>query len=412
MKRIISILIVILFGLLPFTDLSAQPKKTRVASSSKAKTTSTAKDQQNVSRASLMYPTAVAVPEEVPWRRDIYRSLDLTRNENAALYYPVQPQGENVNLFTLLFRLLNKGQIPAYEYKLDGVEDFSLANRLHFKDMLDKYSIFYEIDGKNINVADADVPSAEVLSYYVKESSYFDQQTATYHSRIVALCPVLHRSDEFSMSDDMSSVMTYPMFWVKIDDIEPYLAQKMVMTSNVNNAARMSMADFFATNHYKGTIYMTTNMQNKSLAQQVEAMQQQQLPDSLKMPEDPVAAKKKKLLQQEQNRIEKQMVDFEKHIWETPVDSAALARKAAEEAAANTKKSKSSRSSRRSARESQPEVAANDSTAATTAEPTKKLSRSASRSARRSSSTNEKKEKQSKASSSGTPRVSARRQRR
>ena len=40
-----------------------------------------------------MFPTAVDVPEDPTWRRDIYRSIDLTKDENAALYYPVEPQG-------------------------------------------------------------------------------------------------------------------------------------------------------------------------------------------------------------------------------------------------------------------------------------------------------------------------------
>jgi len=212
------------------STVTAQPKKSRVAQN---KEKAAQKAQQNIDRASILFPTAVAMPEDVPWRRDIYRSLDLTKDENAALYYPVEPQGNEMNLFTLLFRLLNVGKIPAYEYKLNGLEDFTKANRMHFKDMLDRYGIYYEIDGNSIKVADADVPSSEVLSYYVKESSYYDAGTATYHTRVTALCPVLHRSDDFSM--DMRK---YPLFWVKIEDIEPYLAQHQIMVSNLNNAAR------------------------------------------------------------------------------------------------------------------------------------------------------------------------------
>lgn len=353
MKRIVLITLIALIAV----AAQAQPQKTRVQTTSSRTTGSRTaaagkKEEPKVSRASIMFPTAVAVPEEVPWRRDVYRSLDLTKDENAALYYPVEPQGNDVNLFTLLFRLLNTGQIPAYEYKLDGVEDFSQANRMHFKDMLDRFSIFYEIDGRSIKVADADVPSSEVLSVYVKESSYFDQNTATYHSRVVALCPVLHRADDFSMDQ-----RKYPMFWVKIEDVEPYLSQRMVMTSNLNNAARMSMADFFATNHYKGDIYMTTNMQGKSLQDQVNARQQQQIEEEYV---DSAALKQTQALQNEQKRIEKQLSDFEQHIWTTPIDSAEQAKKdsiaamntkAGRRARAKAEKSaeKTSRSARRSA---------------------------------------------------------------
>jgi gliding motility associated protien GldN len=295
------------------------------------------------------------MPEDVVWRRDIYRELDLTKDANAPLYYPVEPQEGRVNLFTLLFQLLNTGKIPAYTYDTSGLENYNKDNRMHFKDMLDRYEIPYEVNGNTIKVEPIDIPSNDVLSYFVKESSYFDQHTATYHSRVVALCPVLHRSGgyvDFNSPSMSADVQKSPLFWVKMEDIESYLSQNMLMTSNINNAATMSMADFFETNKYKGTIYMTTNMQGKSLAQMV-GDSFQMTPDSaaLDMEFDPELASQK-ALQREQNRIEKEIKDFEKHIWAAPVDSVALARQdsiaAAEAATKKTKKAVSTRTTARS----------------------------------------------------------------
>ena len=359
MKHILFILISLCF----MGTATAQPKKSRVQTTRSA----SAKKAQDAtpSRASLMFPTSVDVPETPTWRRDIYRTLDLTKDENAPLYFPVEPQGDNINLFTLLFQLLNTGKIPAYEYKLDGVEDFQQSNRMHFKDMLERYHIFYEVNGNSIKVEPSDIPSAEVLSFNVKESSYYDQHTATFQSRVVAICPVLHRTDDFD-----TRVNKYPMFWVKYDDVKTYLSGREIMTSNLNNAARMSMEDFFATNHYKGDIYMTTNMQNRSLQQYCAT-------DSL--------------LKKEQKRIEKEMTDFEAHIWATPVDSAEIAKR--DSIAALADKGKKSR-----------RIASSDS-----------KSSSASRTSRRSSSSSEKTSKSSSKSSGGSsssgPRVSVRRQR-
>ena len=357
--------------------LNAQPQKSRVQNT---RTTTAAKNTtaaSGTSRASLMFPTAVDVPEDPTWRRDIYRSLDLTKDENAALYYPVEPQGTSMNLFTLLFKLLNTGKIPAYEYQLDGVENFEQSNRMHFKDLLDRQEIDYEVDGNSIKVAQADIPSADVLSYYVKESSYYDQNTATYHSRIVALCPVLHRAaDEFAIRSYVSeddeeggvnqNVQKFPLFWVKYDDVKTYLSGQDVMTSNLNNAARMSIDDFFSTNHYKGDIYMTSNMQNKSLQQYCAT-------DSL--------------MKKEQNRIEKQIADFEEHIWSTPVDSVEQARR--DSIAAASVKGKKTK-------------AVTDSS-----------SSSAARSARRASASSSKEKSGGSTSGggNGAPRVSVRRQR-
>ncbi len=379
MKRINLIALLIAVNCqLSIVNCYAQPQKSRVQNNNRptavrnnANSTAVGTD-----RASLMFPTAVDVPEDPSWRRDIYRSIDLTKDENAALYYPVEPQGGQMNLFTLLFKLLNTGKIPAYDYQLDGLENFQQSNRMHFKDMLDRQGIFYEVDGNSIKVNQADIPSADVLSYYVKESSYYDQNTATYHSRIVALCPVLHRAaDEFAVRSYVSedgeeneqnqNVQKFPLFWVKYDDVKNYLSGQDVMTSNINNAARMSMDDFFSTNHYKGDIYMTTNMQNKSLQQYCAT-------DSL--------------LKKEQTRIEKQMTDFEEHIWSTPVDSVEQARR--DSIAALNLKGKKARKAA-------------------------EASSSAARSSRRAASSS-KKEKSGGSSSgggNGAPRVSVRRQR-
>ena len=104
MKRVIFFLI----GISLAGCLMAQPTKSRVRNNN----TKAAQKETVTDRASLMFPTAVAVPEDVAWRRDIYRSLDLKKDENAALYYPVEPQGDEVNLFTLMFRLFNTGKLP------------------------------------------------------------------------------------------------------------------------------------------------------------------------------------------------------------------------------------------------------------------------------------------------------------
>ena len=356
----IKIAIVCLSFTLGTGVMMAQPSKSRVQQNRTTTTNKTAATQNVNSRAALMFPTAVDVPEDVSWRRDIYRSLDLTKDENAALYYPIEPQGNQVNLFTLLFQLLNTGKIPAYSYTMNGREDFTSANRMHFKDMLDRYSIYYEVDGNSIKVDPSDVPSAEVLSFNVKESSYYDQNTATYHSRVVAICPVLHRSDDFVFGSENAT--KYPLFWVKIEDVEPYLSQHMVMTSNINNAAMMSMADFFATNKYKGTIYMTTNMQGKTLAE---------------------TAASDSAMVKEQKRIEKEMTDFEKHIWSTPLDSAEIARRDSIAAASQGKSKKAS----------------------------KAKSDNSSKTSSRSTVSSSKEKSSSKSSGSTAPRVSVRRQR-
>ncbi|MBO7099258.1 MAG: gliding motility protein GldN [Bacteroidaceae bacterium] len=309
MKRtLIIIAATLLTGSLTF----AQPAKRRTTSSA-ASTTTTAKNteaKQTSDRASLQFPTSAAMPEDVVWKRDIYRQLDLMKDKNAPMYYPVEPIGKQVNLFTYLFRLIQTGRVTAYTYKLDGNESFEEKDKLSIKDMLERYGIYYEEKDGKIVVADADVPSAEATRYYIKESVYLDQRTGTFSTKVTALCPILMRgSDEFS-SD---ATTPYPLFWLKYDDVAPWLAKLPMMGSNLNNVSNMTADDYFTLNRYEGKIYKTNNLQGKVLANYCET-------DSA--------------MKTEQLKIEKQIVDFEEGVWgheiidSTKLDSITLAKMA------------------------------------------------------------------------------------
>ena len=282
MKRLLSVLIIALVA----ASAMAQPKMRRSQAAAKK---AQAAAPQMTRRAQLMFPTAVEMPQDVVWRRDIYREIVLTEDENAPLYYPTEPVGSQMNLFAYLFKLMMRGTVPAYEYRLDGNEVFSDSSRVDRKAFLDNYHIYYERTDRGISIDDSDIPSAEVKSYYVKESAYFDQNSGTFHIMPTALCPVLWRTDDFGDGEQK-----YPLFWVKYSDAAPYLSKQVVMTSNLNNAATMSMDDYFTRNMYKGKIYKTANLLGRTLAQYC--------------PDDSTLAK-------EQRRIEAELAAFEKNVW-------------------------------------------------------------------------------------------------
>ena len=248
-----------------FSEVQAQPKKSRVQQTQQAQQQKKQTTSNNMTRRmQISYPVAIDMPEDVVWRRDIYREINLNDEANSGLYYPVQPQGKQMNLFTYIFKLAQNGYIPVYEYSIanDGNDDFSDASKVDLKTVLDNYHIFYEeADGK-LKIDNSDIPSQEVTKYFLKESAYYDQSNATFHIKPLALCPVMLREDDFG-----GEATQYPLFWVKYSDLEPYLSRQTIMTSNVNNAAVMSMDDYFTLNKYQGKIYKTNNMLGKTLAQ-------------------------------------------------------------------------------------------------------------------------------------------------
>lgn len=314
MKRILLILCMGLTVL----SVTAQPARRRTEQQQKQ-----AQSGANAltTRARISFPTAQEMSEDVVWRRDIYREVKLTDEANAGLYYPTEPIGSQMNLFTYIFKLMLHRDINCYEYRLDSNELFTDSARVKPIQFLDNYKIYYERRGKGIYLDNSDIPSAEVKGYYLKESAYYDQGTATFHRKVIALCPILYREDDFGDGETK-----YPLFWVKYDDLAPFLSKQTMMTSNLNNAAVMSVDDYFTMNLYEGKIYKTTNMLGRTLAQYC--------------PTDSA-------MTAEQRKIEKELKDFEKNIFGDPAARDSLdSIKAAQEQTG--KKAKRTSRSRRS----------------------------------------------------------------
>ena len=296
MKRVLFLLMITLAA----SSMTAQPKQRHVQNTETQQQQKKKQPSSAMSlRAQISFPTAVDVPEEVVWRRDIYRELDLTKDENAGLYYPVEPHGKEVNLFTYIFKLAQNGYIPVYEYPTDGSDVFTEEAKVQMKTILDNYHIFYEEQDGKLKVDNSDIPSAEVKKYYLKESAYYDQANSSFHIKVLALCPVMMRDDDFG-----GEATNYPLFWVKYSDLEPFLNRQTVMTSSLNNAATMSMDDFFTLNMYRGKIYKTNNAQGKTLIQLCDG-------DTTK-------------LSAEQKRIEKELEAFRKNIFGDPAKKDSL----------------------------------------------------------------------------------------
>lgn len=251
------------------------------------------------------------------WMRVIYRSIDLDKDANAPLYFPEEPVDGQENLFRIIMRLLAANTVPAYEY-LDGREIFTDKYRIKTRDVLDRFYIPYT-DAKGSTeknprfvIDESDVPTNEVLSYYVIERWEFDTRNNRLRPIVEAICPVLHRAGDFG-----GDALRYPMFWVKFSDLRPYLAAQTIFVDDDNNLPTATYDDFFTLNMYDGEIYKTRNLKNKSMVQMYSD------PDDLKRAQDSI-----------QNRLD----NFEKKLWVPSREEVIAAREAREalEAAGDT----------------------------------------------------------------------------
>ena len=295
MKRTILILSIMLVAVAtvaqPPARLRQQAKSGDTAAGKTTTAGTNAADAAMTStRAALEFPTLGPMPEEVAWRRDVYKVLDLTQDRNAVLYYPEEPTGDKMNLFTYLFKLVMRKQVKAYEYTIDGNENLDPKNAMKPVEMLERFEIPYETnDEGRIRVDNSDIPSAQVKSYYIKESTYYDQNTSQFRTQVTAICPVRRSIDEFGEEDAPT-----PLFWLDYAEISPYLTKIVLMSSNYNNAAQISADDYFITNQYDGKIYKTVNLQGRVLQNYCET-------DSA--------------LKVEQTRIEQEIQTLQDHVW-------------------------------------------------------------------------------------------------
>lgn len=247
---------------------------------------------------------------DISYMREIYRQLDLEKPENTPLYYPEDVVDGQKNLFRLMLDLVVDGQIPAYEY-LDGREVFSDQYKINVPEMLDRFGIYYTEgrgSGKNAKyvIEEADVPTNQVLNYYIIEKWEFDRRSNRMRTRVEAICPVLNRMGDYG------GEAKYPMFWVKYDQLRPYLAAQYVFLSDDNNLATYSIDDYFNLGMYKGDIYKYRNLRNLSMMQMY--------PD----PDD---------LARAQDSIDNRLRNYGKNLW-VPTREEYLAQQEREEAIA------------------------------------------------------------------------------
>lgn len=301
---------------------------------------------------------------DVQWLRVIYREIDLNKDDNAALYFPEDIIDGQENLIRIIIRLLANNEIPAYEY-LDGKEIFTDQYRIDLKQNLERFNIYItEAKGsteknRKYEIQESDVPTNEVLMYYVIERWAFDNRMNRMKTYVEAICPVLVEDNGYGDSQK------FPLFWVKYSDLRPHLAQQEIFISDDNNLPTCTYDDFFALNLYQGDIIKTKNLKNKSMAQLYQD------PDDLKRAQDSIQAR---------------LDSFENKLWVPNREEIIAAREAREAAEA---------------------AALGDSTllaASDKAVKEKKSARATSRSAKKSTKVKEKKPKASSSSSSSATR--------
>lgn len=260
MKYIMSF---IFGGLLATSPLAAQDAvkvgQVPVRTLFKTNEPSVEKQVKEVSvRENIVSQNAINDLQGASWSRDIYRVVSDSLDVNSALFSPRISNKAQVNLLSLLLNLVLENKVKAYRFDINANSGDDLEES-DIKEMLDNNKIPYATSGRSYSVNPYDLPTNEVLSYYVKEQWYFDTKTGKGGAKVVAICPVLSHREDANLTAAPS--VKSPLFWLSFDEVSPYLTRANASTglSDLGKVYNISYFDYFKNRHYSGCVYRIGN---------------------------------------------------------------------------------------------------------------------------------------------------------
>lgn len=209
-------------------------------------------------------PPAPIREADVMWSKRVWRIIDTRQKINEPLYYPEEPNGNRMSLFSLLTKALLDDKIYAYSFNPSDLDDIGV--RLTQKEITSQLSSIDTVTDENGNqkAITNDITSDKVRGYMIKEDWIFDKQRSVMEPRILWICPLIASINKNTGLEDATLPPTY-LFWISFPEIRPLLARTPVYNWK-NDAARLTFDDIFWKRQFSSYIVQQSNVFDRTIA--------------------------------------------------------------------------------------------------------------------------------------------------
>lgn len=270
-------------------------------------------ETQELALASDSLVTIQHRAEDIVWRRDIYRIIDMRQKQNFQLYFPVMPDDPTYwSLYRLVLDAVSNG-VTIYRPDQYVIKPTFSQDRIIPKKEVPDYFMtgtWADLDREDPDTYLLQYDSAsQVLTpnftryenyvrnqvkFLVQEVVFFNKHTSRLYKKIIAIAPLqpdMASGDDENPSEFLRSSIK---FWMLFDELRPWLAKRYMIPTQ-NEQKRVTFDEFFQKRLFTSYIIGESNMYNRMILDY---------------------CKTEKEAKREQARIESELLTFEQDLWE------------------------------------------------------------------------------------------------